>query len=297
MSPDIAPVLRIVRSDEAEPVPATEQRINNAHELAKVLQPEPQPEQEEWGGETPGQHEHEATDAGRGFVWLDELASLPFMTEAPEVILPHMALSGRITLLAAEEKSGKSTLIGQAVAALSSGLGFLGGPTLSSRAMWMGLDEPTSDCARRLIDNGAAQSKIAIMEEKLEWNAFYDALDLVKPKLLVIDTLSEWASTEVRDFNSAADWTPVMRRLRDTVARQRNVSIILLHHTRKGSHSYADSRAIGAGVDIILEMHRSSDGDANRRIINYRGRGLGSGSYRVRYSHGQYLLENSAWIR
>jgi RecA-family ATPase len=277
---DSEPILRIVTDEDS---------------TTFIDAPEAHPD--DWGGQTPGQYQHEATDAGRGFVWLDELASLPFMTEAPAVVIPHIALSGRLTLFAAEEKSGKSTLIGQAVAALSSGGTFLGTPSIAGRAMWMGLDEPTSDCARRLIDNGACQSKIALVEEKPSWNDFYDMLDLVQPRVLVIDTLSECASDEVPDFNSAASWTPVLKKLRTTICRQRNIAIVLLHHTKKGSHGYADSRAVGAGVDIILEMYGAADGDANRRIVAYRGRGLGAGTYRIRYTNGQYSMEASACNR
>ncbi len=199
-----------------------------------------------------------------------------------------------MTLFAAEEKSGKSTLLGQAVAAMTQGIPFLGMPTKQGNAVWMTLDEPTPDCANRLISNGAVQNRIAVVEEKPDWVALYRILDLVKPTVLIIDTLTEWAVGGVADLNSAADWTPVLKTLRDNVARKRGIAIVLLHHTKKGSSGYADSRAIGAGVDIIIEMRKAPD-DSARRYLDFRGRGIGAGTLRIRYQHQRYEFEPSAW--
>lgn len=233
-------------------------------------------------------------EPARGFVWLDELASLPHMLEPPKVVIPRIALSGRVTLLAAAEKVGKSTLMGQAIAALTTGDTFLGRPCLAGKAVWMGLDEPITDCAIRLVDHGAIQQKIAIVEDRPSWHELYDILDATRPSVLVIDTLTEWAVGQVGDLNSAQHWTPFLKTMRDHIARKRDIAIVLLHHMTKQGRGYADSRAIGAGVDIILEMDRH-ESDENQRIVRYRGRGVGSGSFRMDFVQQKYQLTGSGW--
>lgn len=228
------------------------------------------------------------------FVWLDELTSLPHMLEPPKVVIPRIALSGRVTLLAAAEKVGKSTLMGQAVAAMTKGETFLGRPCLPGYAVWMTLDEPTNDCVIRLVDHGAVQNRVAVVEDRPTWNELYDILDHTKPAVLVIDTLTEWAVSEVGDLNSAHAWTPFLKTLRDQVARKRDVAVVMLHHMTKKGSGYADSRAIGAGVDVILEMKRH-DTDPNERIVDYRGRGIGSGSFRMNFAQQKYSISGSGW--
>jgi len=60
---------------------------------------------------------------------LAEILADPDVIRPPVALVPRMAWTGRVTLLAAREKIGKSTLAGAAVAALSSGVRFMGEPT------------------------------------------------------------------------------------------------------------------------------------------------------------------------
>ena len=59
---------------------------------------------------------------------LRDLLQRPELLHPPPVVVPRLAWEGRITLLAAPEKPGKSTLLGQAVAAVAQGHDFLGDP-------------------------------------------------------------------------------------------------------------------------------------------------------------------------
>jgi RecA-family ATPase len=56
--------------------------------------------------------------------WLGD----PEILKPPRVIVPHLAVEGRVTLLSGREKIGKSTLAAGAVAAASLGASWLGGP-------------------------------------------------------------------------------------------------------------------------------------------------------------------------
>jgi RecA-family ATPase len=79
--------------------------------------------------------------------WLNDPESLI----PPKMIVPYLVLEGRVTLLAAREKAGKSTLLGQAVATLSSGGEFLGQVCGPARVLWYAIDEAPADAVRRLV--------------------------------------------------------------------------------------------------------------------------------------------------
>lgn len=59
---------------------------------------------------------------------LEELARRPELLAPPEAVVPRLAWEGRLTLLAAREKTGKSTLVRSAIAAKVTGRDFLGEP-------------------------------------------------------------------------------------------------------------------------------------------------------------------------
>src|SRR5215218_2310626 len=86
---------------------------------------------------------------------LEDLLARPELLEPPPVVLPRLAWAGRVTLLASPEKTGKSTLVGQAVAAKAQGKDFLGEPTERGSTLWLALDEPLNDVVRRFVRYGA----------------------------------------------------------------------------------------------------------------------------------------------
>lgn len=228
------------------------------------------------------------------YLWLSQLAGDPSFLEPPRSVVPRLALEGRVTLLAAEEKAGKSTLVGQGVAAVTAGLPFLGKGTRPGPALWLAYDEPLSDCAARLVNSGADQNNVALVEERLPWDEMAGVVAEVDPVVLVVDTLTEWAVSQIDDLNSAHQWTPVLARLRH-LCRERGMAAILLHHTTKGGNKYADSRAIGAGVDIIIEMARDREVE-DLRYVSFRGRGVGHGKFRLRYGRDNvYRMESNEW--
>ncbi len=221
---------------------------------------------------------------------LGELASLSDTSLAPVQIIPRIAIHGRVTLLAAEEKAGKSTLVGQAVAAMAQGELFLKAPTVKGTTLWLAYDEPVDDAVRRLLGYGAREESVWLAEDSLSLRQMEEALARYRPSLMVIDTLREFASrTGVDDLNAAREWTPLLRKVR-RMCSEHGTAAILLHHTIKGTGRYADSAAIGAGVDLILEMSRARQ-DQHLRFINFRGRGVGHGTFRIRFRDNLYHLD------
>jgi hypothetical protein len=105
----------------------------------------------------------------------------------------------------------------------------------------------------------------------------------VRPDVVIVDSLTEYAAGRVRELSNAGEWTPVMRELRE-LARTTGAAVVLIHHAAKGTGSYRDSTAIGAGVDLILEM--TGDEATADRKVRARGR-WPVGDYAVRYEAGR----------
>jgi hypothetical protein len=228
------------------------------------------------------------TPFGPPFEMLEDLLLHPELLAPPPVVLPRFAWAGRLTMVAAREKAGKSTLIGQAVAALAEDQLFLGEPIRPTTVLWLGLDEPKGDIVRRLADYGAT-GRVALMTEHRGNLLLEDAILELEAGLVVIDTLLEFASGNVEDTNSAMQWQPVLKSLRGILQRT-NAAGILLHHGKKGPDGgYRDSTQIGAGVDAIIEM-REVEEDPTLRKCRYRGRLRGE-DFAVRFTDGRYELD------
>jgi len=194
----------------------------------------------------------------------------PILSSAPAAVVPHLAWVGRTTLLSAREKLGKSTLAGAAAAAVSAGRPFLGGATLAGPVIWMGLEEHISDSARRLAQFHAEDTQVVLLPQLPSDSEDIERLVArVKPGLVVIDTLSAFASGTITDAASSAQWVPVMQSL-TSIARTFNPAVLILHHAGKAKSGYRDSSAIGAGVDTLVEMQ--SGPRKSQRLLAAKGR-------------------------
>lgn len=196
----------------------------------------------------------------------------PTLLEPPEPIVSRLAWAGRLTLLAAEEKSGKSTLCAAAAASVSGGASFLGDPTTAGPVLWVGLEEALGDTARRFVDMQATPGSVYLLERLASPVAdFAAAVEKVQPRLVVLDSLGAFAHSleEPPDSGDAGAWTAVMmallRPIRNTAA-----GLVVIHHTRRSDGKYRDSSAIGATADMILTLSEGSD--VGVRKLKARGR-------------------------
>ena len=211
-------------------------------------------------------------DAGAARPLLRTLQSIlddPDAMKEPEAVMPRLAYAGRLTLLSAREKEGKSTLASAGAAAVSDGARFLGEMGKAGPVLWVGLEEHPGDTARRFQGFGAQGDRVFLLEV-LE-HPFADLAAAVEQSgavLVVVDTLSRFAETLVKDASRSTEWTPVMGGL-TRVARETGAAVLVLHHARKDG-GYRDSTAIGAGVDAIFEMTAGDDGTT--RKIKGKGR-------------------------
>ena len=193
----------------------------------------------------------------------------PAAVRPPSVVVPRLAWSGRVSLLAAREKAGKSTLATAAAAAVTQGGLWLGEPAGSGRVLWLGLEEHLADLASRCVAWGTDPERFLIVDSLLTAGdplvVLRTMVEDIRPALLVVDTLAALVMSLNPDPGSSSAWVPIMGALA-RIARETDTAVILLHHARKSDGQYRDSSAIGAGVDVILEMSEDGQDAAARRV-------------------------------
>jgi hypothetical protein len=208
----------------------------------------------------------------------------PAALEPPTVVVPRLVWRGRVTLLAAREKAGKSTLATAAAAAVSQGAAWLGDATTKGAVLWVALEEHIADLAARMTDWGADPARVHVVEALTGLDdgmaALHAETSAIAPALVVVDTLSALVDAIGRrpDPGSSTAWTPIMAGL-TRIARDTDAGMLIAHHARRSDGAYRDSSAIGAGVDAIVEMADGPEADVRALRIRARWR---EGGYSVR---------------
>jgi hypothetical protein len=210
---------------------------------------------------------------------LDELLENEELMRPPAPVVPHVAFAARSTLLAAREKSGKSTLTGFIAAQVSRGGWFLGERCAEGVVLIAGLEEYLGDAARRLRQFQADPARVYLvdrlpsdLQERLATLRAH--VEATHPILLIVDTLMAYSSAAVSDASSSAQMQPVVHEL-TRLAHELGVALILVHHGRKADGGYRDSSAIGAAVDAIIEIFaedKEERTDPTKRYARARGR-------------------------
>lgn len=175
---------------------------------------------------------------GRKTSWsLAELmtAELP----PPTWIVPGILPAG-LTILSGRPKSGKSFLALQLALAVVSGGSFLDKQMAEGSCLYIALEDSEGRLQRRLRVWGAAPH--LPMQVELAWPSLagdglgmlLEAIDQLRPHLVVVDTLSRAFATNARrlDWNDAGDVTSVLAPLQ-TAAIERDVAVICVDHQRK----------------------------------------------------------------
>jgi hypothetical protein len=228
--------------------------------------------------------------------WLADPAAL----EPPKQLVPYLVLDGRVTLLAAREKAGKSTLLGQAVATLSRGGDFLGQPCGPGRVVWYAIDEPAPDAVRRLSECGAEGAAVVIQSQKPTPEHVRHHIHEFTPSLVVVDTLTELLTGRLQNDRDAMEWARALGPYMD-VFRDTKTAAVLVHHATKDGREYRGSGQLGAKVDVIAMLRipstvneQDDDPDVDpesetRRILDVKGRGI-QGKDRLFFDGSEYQL-------
>lgn len=230
----------------------------------------------------------------------------PELLKDPEAIVTGLAYPGRTTLLYAREKTGKSTLSAQAIAALTTGRDYLGNRLTATPVLWYCIDEPLRDCIQRFARMNADAAQLHISDERPSAAQLATEAHNTRAGLVVIDTLTELWRGRVEDSKNsdqiAAFLDPYTR-----AARELNVALLLQHHSPKRGNDFAGAQALGAKVDILAHLRQPQRGntddvdervteletDDGRRILEVRGRGVPHRADRLTFTHGLYALGDS----
>lgn len=241
----------------------------------------------------------EGLEATRRTRWrLDELWENDSIMRPPPPIVPRLAWAGRSTLLAAREKSGKSTLIGYIAAMVSRGGPFLGDSCASGDVLIIGLEEFLGDVARRLRHFDAAATHIHLVDgfvgdPRERPRELADHIDAVDPVFVVIDSLAAYSHGQVADDNNASQMTSVVQPLTD-LAHSRGVALVIAAHARKQDGRSRGSTAITAGVDVVVEFFCPDENtDPTLRRVRTAGRVPVQPFYDLRFDGDRYALVSS----
>lgn len=228
---------------------------------------------------------------------LSEIVRNESIMRPPPPVVPYLAWSGRSTLLAAREKSGKSTLTGYMAMCVSRGLDFLGEPVERGKVLIVGLEEYIGDTARRLTQFGADEDRVELVTFFLNEPAdrpeeLRGHIEAVQPSLVVLDSLIAYSEGMLTDANNATQTQMIVSGL-TSIAHDTGAALVVIHHARKSDGKYRDSSAIGGAVDMIAEVFPpDEDTDPTLRRVRPKGR-LPAREVDFRYTGSGYVLADN----
>lgn len=205
-------------------------------------------------------HEQHATTS----VTIGELVKngLP---KPPPAIVEGLAWRGRITLLAAREGLGKSTLFAEAAAAVTQGRPFLGAGASNPPApvLWVLVEEHLDDLVIRASHfangNTGSLDYVHVLERPEDAMPMLAAeVARIKPALIIIDTLHAFAGPMVEHASQSDDWQVVVDGFRAIASSPDAPAVLMAAQASKSTGDYRDSTAIGHGVDVVLTLKRFS---------------------------------------
>ena len=227
----------------------------------------------------------QTADLPVGLVRLSDASVEGTAVNGPPAIARLLAHAGRVTLLHAREKAGKSTLIGAAAAAVTCGRPFLGMPTVAGDVLWVG-EETAGDVKARLRQLGAALERIFFIwrpsPDPEHESSLRRLVARLRPAWVILDTWSHYLQLHrVRDTAGAGEQGLLIGEIVN-LAREFGTAFAISHHNRKNPSAgaasgdaegeYRDSTALGAAVDMIVSVSRSKTPRARRLTPSGRWR-------------------------
>jgi DNA modification methylase len=183
------------------------------------------------------------------------------------VAKPYVA-PGAVTELAGKVKAaGKTTFLTHMCAAILEGSDFLGQLTDKSAVVYLTEQPKRSflEALRRAGLEGRDDFRVAFWVDTipLGWQQVVDAAVAealrVGAKLLVVDTLPQFAGLRGDGENSAGDALAALKPLQEATARH-DIAVVVVRHERKSSGDIEDagrgSSAFAGGVDILMALRR-----------------------------------------
>ena len=145
--------------------------------------------------ETATPYEASAAALPAGVVRLSDVDVESTSADGPQVVARLIAHVGRVTLLHAREKVGKSTLIAAAVAAVTRGRPFLEQPTMAGDVLWVG-EEAVGDVKRRLVQWDGDLARVFFVSrpsrDPTHESSLGRLVSTLRPQLVILDTWSHY---------------------------------------------------------------------------------------------------------
>ncbi len=195
--------------------------------------------------------------------------------DGPPTVARVIAHQGRLTLLHAREKVGKSTLLREAVAAVTRGLPFLEQPTISGRVLWVG-EEAVGDVKGQLLEAEADLDRVFFIRgpnpNPRDASSLPRLVALLSPVWVIIDTWQHYLRTHrVTDTAGPGVQSLLLGDIVD-LAQRSEAAITVSHHNAKNRNEYRDSTALGAGADMIVSLGRGHGEASTVRRLDPTGR-------------------------
>ena len=195
-----------------------------------------------------------------GLVRLGDSSVRATAREGPPTVVRPIAHRGRVTLLHAREKAGKSTLLRAAVAAVTRGAPFLEQATIAGRVLWVG-EEAVGDVKGQLLEAEADIDRVFFIRglnpNPEQASSLPRLVALLRPVWVIIDTWQHYLKAHrVTDTAGSGAQGLLLGDIVD-LAQEYEVAVTVSHHnTKNRPNEYRDSTALGAVADMIVSLGR-----------------------------------------
>jgi len=209
-------------------------------------------------------------------MWLTAEQIAAHTPDEPAWIVRPFLVEGAITEIDAAIKAGKSHFAIDLVRAICEGSEFLGQTAKPSPVVYL-TEEGLATFGDLVCRLGARSPYLDVLVRerafKLDWSAVIDETlakaQQVGAKVVVVDTLSDWADIRGDAENSSGAALETMRPLRRLAAT--GLAVLVNRHNRKRGGAVGESArgssAFGGSADIIFQLKRADvPGNSARRI-------------------------------
>lgn len=206
----------------------------------------------------------------------------------PRFLVDPYVVYGSVTILEGDPSCGKSTLLAELVACVSTGKNFCGiKPNYTGSVLFFAFEDDISSVfKKRAMFQGADQSKIHFVDHDdvdlgdVGFEFLEQALSERKYAVVIIDTLTS-ALGDKHDMNKGTHMAKVLNRLR-RLAETYDTSIIAVRHFRKGGSDNAlyagsGSVAITGAARSVLMVKVSPEDDDLRFLAHSKSNGVERG--------------------
>ena len=233
--------------------------------------------------------------------WRTGAELLTTAAETPDWLIQWLIPLAAVTEIMAMVKAGKTTLLMQICASLISGQPFLGRESVRTPVVYLS-EERNKSLAHAIKRAGIANLRnlhVLLREDarSLQWPALVMAAmekcQEVNARVLMIDTISDWASLAGDDENSSGAALEAMRPVQK--AASEGLAVICTRHVRKSGGPLGTagrgSTAFSGAADVLYQLTSlNTKGHPSRRLLEGAGRQDGIPERLVLdYVNGRYV--------